>query len=82
MACDDEIIPSQERIEAISDEADLEEVYNTGRHLLGCRARRPRSFARHGRKPSVRVFGTICESSLISLAVWALGGLLIPACFR
>ncbi len=34
MACDDEIIPLQERIESIADEADLEEVYNTERHLL------------------------------------------------
>ena len=34
MACDDEVIPRQERIEAIADEADLEEVYNTERHLL------------------------------------------------
>jgi mRNA-degrading endonuclease RelE of RelBE toxin-antitoxin system len=34
MACDDEVIPSQERIETVSDDADLEEVYNTERHLL------------------------------------------------
>lgn len=34
MACDDEVIPSQERIERVADEADLEEVYNTERHLL------------------------------------------------
>jgi len=34
MACDDEVIPSQDRIEAISDNADLEDVYNTERHLL------------------------------------------------
>jgi len=34
MACDDEIIPSQERIESIGDDADLEEVYATERHLL------------------------------------------------
>jgi len=34
MACDDEIIPSQERIEAVADNADLEEVYDTERHLL------------------------------------------------
>jgi hypothetical protein len=34
MACDDEIIPSQERIESVTDEADLEEVYNTERQLL------------------------------------------------
>ncbi|MEI7849077.1 MAG: 3'-5' exonuclease [Chloroflexota bacterium] len=34
MACDDEIIPSQERIETVTDNSDLEEVYNTERHLL------------------------------------------------
>jgi superfamily I DNA/RNA helicase len=34
MACDDEVIPLQERIEAVVDDADLEEVYNTERHLL------------------------------------------------
>jgi superfamily I DNA/RNA helicase len=34
MACDDEIIPSQERVETVADETDLEEVYNTERHLL------------------------------------------------
>ena len=33
-SCDDEVIPLQERIESIGDEADLEEVYNTERHLL------------------------------------------------
>ena len=34
MACDDEVIPLQERIEMVSDAADLEEVYDTERHLL------------------------------------------------
>ena len=34
MACDDEVVPLQKRIEAIADAADLEEVYNTERHLL------------------------------------------------
>src|SRR5207249_1189709 len=34
MACDDEVIPLQERIESVGDDADLEEVYNTERHLL------------------------------------------------
>lgn len=34
MACDDGVLPLEERIEAISDESDLEEVYNTERHLL------------------------------------------------
>ena len=34
MACDDEVIPLQERIERVVDESDLEDVYNTERHLL------------------------------------------------
>lgn len=34
MGCDDEVIPLQERIEAIGDDADLQEVYDTERHLL------------------------------------------------
>jgi superfamily I DNA/RNA helicase len=34
MACDDEVLPLQERIEAVADDADLEDVYNTERHLL------------------------------------------------
>ena len=34
MACDDEVVPLQARIDAITDEADLEEVYTTERHLL------------------------------------------------
>jgi hypothetical protein len=34
MACDDEVIPLQERIETTAEQSDLEEVYNTERHLL------------------------------------------------
>jgi superfamily I DNA/RNA helicase len=34
MACDDEVIPLQERIESVTDDSDLEEVYNTERQLL------------------------------------------------
>ena len=34
MACDDEVIPLQERIETVADASELEEVYNTERHLL------------------------------------------------
>ncbi len=34
VACDDEVIPLQERIETVTDDADLEEVYNSERHLL------------------------------------------------
>ena len=34
MACDDEVVPLQERIEVVGDDADLKEVYDTERHLL------------------------------------------------
>jgi mRNA-degrading endonuclease RelE of RelBE toxin-antitoxin system len=34
MACDDEVVPSQSRIDTIADSADLEDVYKTERHLL------------------------------------------------
>ena len=34
MACDDEVIPSQERIESVGDDSDLREVYDTERYLL------------------------------------------------
>ncbi len=34
MACDDEIIPLQERIETVGDDSDLQEVYETERQLL------------------------------------------------
>ena len=34
IACDDEVVPLQERIETVTDDADLEDVYNTERHLL------------------------------------------------
>ncbi len=34
MACDDEVIPLQERIETVGDDADLQDVYDTERHLL------------------------------------------------
>ncbi len=34
MGCDDEVIPSQSRVEGAADEAELDEVYHTERHLL------------------------------------------------
>ena len=34
IACDDDVLPLQERIETASDEAELEEVHDTERHLL------------------------------------------------
>lgn len=46
MACDDEAIPLQERVEAVTDDADIEEVYNTERNLLyvACTRARDRLF--------------------------------------
>ena len=34
MACDDEVLPLQSRIEGVGDDGDLQEVYNTERQLL------------------------------------------------
>ena len=44
MACDDEVIPSQDRIETVGDDTDLEEVYNTERHLLYVACTRARDY--------------------------------------
>lgn len=34
MACDDEVVPLQERIESAADDSDLQDVYDTERQLL------------------------------------------------
>ena len=44
MACDDEFIPLQDRIESVADESDLEDVYNTERHLLYVACTRTRDY--------------------------------------
>jgi len=44
MACDDEVVPLQSRIESMSDESDLDEVYATERHLLYVACTRAREF--------------------------------------
>ena len=44
MACDDEIIPLQERIETVGDAADLQEVYDTERQLLYVACTRARDY--------------------------------------
>jgi superfamily I DNA/RNA helicase/mRNA-degrading endonuclease RelE of RelBE toxin-antitoxin system len=46
MACDDEVVPLQSRIDEIVDDADLQDVYNTERHLLyvACTRARDRLF--------------------------------------
>ena len=54
MACDDDVIPLQERIESIGDDADLEEVYATERHLLyvACTRARDHLLVTSGGPPS------------------------------
>ena len=44
MACDDEVIPLQSRIESAADEVELEEIYTTERHLLYVACTRARDF--------------------------------------
>ena len=44
MACDDEVIPLQERIESVNDDSDLEDVYNTERYLLYVACTRARDY--------------------------------------
>src|SRR5581483_9126624 len=44
MACDDEFMPLKERIEMVTDDSDLEEVYNTERHLLYVACTRARDY--------------------------------------
>jgi len=44
MACDDEVIPLQARIERVGDEADIQEVYETERQLLYVACTRARDF--------------------------------------
>lgn len=44
IACDDEVIPNQSRLETAIDEADLEEIYQTERHLLYVACTRARDF--------------------------------------
>jgi superfamily I DNA/RNA helicase len=60
MACDDEIIPSQERIENVADDADLEEVYDSERHLLyvACTRARDRLLVT-GVKPASEFLGDL-----------------------
>jgi len=54
IACDDEVIPLQDRIESVADDADLEEVYGTERHLLyvACTRARDHLLVTSGDEPS------------------------------
>lgn len=65
MACDDGVIPSQARIEAVADEADLEEVYHTERHLLYVACTRARDqLLVTGMKPASEFLEDLAEERL------------------
>ena len=44
VACDDEVLPLQSRIESIADQSDLEDTYGTERHLLYVACTRARDY--------------------------------------
>ncbi len=63
MACDDEVLPLQSRIEAAADEIELEDLYETERQLLYVAATRARDRLqrrRGWRRPSSSAPGSHC----------------------
>jgi superfamily I DNA/RNA helicase len=65
MACDEEVLPLQERIETVADESDLEEVYNTERHLLYVACTRARDqLLVTGIEPASEFLGDLLEERL------------------
>jgi hypothetical protein len=60
MACDDDVLPLQERIEAVADETELDEVYETERHLfyVACTRARDRLLA-SGVEPASEFFADL-----------------------
>jgi hypothetical protein len=85
-ACDDDVLPFQERLERIDDEAGLEELSNTERHLRGVACTRARdnllvtksdlalSFSAHTLPGSdVRPSSQPGGLPMISRKVWLLG---------
>ena len=63
MACDDDVLPLQDRIETVADEAELDEVYETERHLfyVACTRARDRLLV-SGVEPASEFFADL-ESS-------------------
>ena len=58
MACDDDVLPLRTRLEAVADEVELDEVYETERHLLyvACTRARDRLYV-SGVNPASEFFG-------------------------
>jgi superfamily I DNA/RNA helicase len=69
MACDDEVLPLEERIQAIGDDADLQEVYDTERHLLYVACTRARDYLFvSGVEPSSEFLDDLLKKSKLSIA--------------
>ena len=66
MACDDDILPSLARIETVADEDELDEVYETERHLfyVACTRARDRLLI-SGVKPGSEFFEDFLEGGMI-----------------
>lgn len=62
MACDDDILPLQSRIETVADETELDEVYETERHLfyVACTRARDRLLV-SGVEPASEFFADLSE---------------------
>lgn len=62
MACDDEVLPLQERLEVVTDEQELDRVYETERHLfyVACTRARDRLLI-SGVKPASEFFADLKE---------------------
>ncbi|OEJ69210.1 hypothetical protein BEN30_03735 [Magnetovibrio blakemorei] len=60
MACDDDVLPLQERVETVVDEMELDEVYETERHLfyVACTRARDRLLVT-GIEPASEFFGDL-----------------------
>ncbi len=58
MACDDDVLPLRSRLEAVADEVELDEIYETERHLLyvACTRARDRLYV-SGVNPASEFFG-------------------------
>lgn len=64
-ACDDDVLPLQSRIESVTDDSDLADVYNTERHLLYVACTRARDHLLvTGVHPASEFLGDLCALGL------------------
>jgi superfamily I DNA/RNA helicase len=63
MACDDDVLPDQDRIETVADQTELNEVYETERHLfyVACTRARERLLV-SGVEPASEFFADLVSS--------------------